>query len=469
MESTALYCPSPIAQSHLNRNDYAVSLLNEGLKVGLTTGEQIGFFQQQLMLLMRKSIERYTRGQSSSVRTSVAQNILLSNLYSLDAYLLRFPHPEDALAALMNERVQLLWEKGQQCLQDLLADANTLYRQVQQTRLCWELIAYNDTIDHAFDLFFKDYDVLFGAHDTMAGIDYPLAKDDQSLRGVLYIKQYLEKLTIENQFCALFSPQEITDLLENYGRQYQTNYKDLLINVFELTLFNALSSLLIGRSARRLVLSPTELALLQERLCPLNQAQLSNLVDEAIVQLCGELVLLDLNSIAYIHSCKAVFVSRLLKSLEQDTLHRFVVFQDAAKPQPIMVFHEGSKMDDKSFRIVYNRVTKAADATEKARIIHTHLHSLTDIVDILHAGCLDSTEYAAFYRLLSDLELSLLAHRTFFEELRALDAGFTLADLEKGNEKAEEDEKSALLSFLMSLDEERRKAIEAGIRLQALV
>lgn len=468
MENTALYRPSPIVSANLNRNDFAVSLLNEGLRTGLTSGEQVGFFQQQLMLLMRKSIERYTRGQSSSIRTSIAQNILLSNLYTIDAALLAFANPEDALTALMNESVQTLWEKGQQCIKDGLTTAKALYQQVKETRLPVQIIAYNSTIDDAFDSFFKDYDVLFGAHDTMAGIDYPLAHDDQSLRGIFYIKQYLEKLSFENEFCGLFPPMEATALMQNYGRLYRSNYKDLLINVFELTLRNALCCILIGKPAVRLILSSTDCTLLQERLRTLNRMQLSALMDEAIFRLSDELTLLNLNGIAYIHSCKGAFVASLYAALEQDTLQSFVITQDDAKLQPAMVFREGKKMDDKSFRIVYNRVAKAEDAAEKAQIIHSQLHSLTDIVDILLSGCINGAESVALYRLLSDLELSLLAERAFFEDLRELGGDFALVDLLTRIGKTEVDYKVALLGYLMSLGEERLKAIEAGIRMHAL-
>ena len=52
----------------------------------------------------------------------------------------------------------------------------------------------------------------------MVTIDYPLVFDDMRVRGMTYIKDYLEHLAIETAYCTLFSIEDINRLLYDFGR-----------------------------------------------------------------------------------------------------------------------------------------------------------------------------------------------------------------------------------------------------------
>lgn len=52
--------------------------------------------------------------------------------------------------------------------------------------------------------FFKSYIVKFEAQDVPVSIDYPLALDDMDVKGIYYVKNYIESIDIENRFCNLF-------------------------------------------------------------------------------------------------------------------------------------------------------------------------------------------------------------------------------------------------------------------------
>ena len=62
------------------------------------------------------------------------------------------------------------------------------------------------------------------------------------------IKNYLKNINIENRICSYFDKSAIDNMLENYGKMYSINYRDLLINVFELTITNAVFSFIINRN-----------------------------------------------------------------------------------------------------------------------------------------------------------------------------------------------------------------------------
>ena len=87
--------PSLVAQEKINQarliqNQYTISILNEGLRVGLLKIEDVYGAQRQLMSTLEKLIKRYTQGESSSVTSETAVSILASILYVIDTLLIAF-------------------------------------------------------------------------------------------------------------------------------------------------------------------------------------------------------------------------------------------------------------------------------------------------------------------------------------------------------------------------------------------
>ncbi|PAC32346.1 DUF6179 domain-containing protein [Caldifermentibacillus hisashii] len=70
----------------LLRNQYTISLLNVGLREGLLNSQEVYEVQIQLMQILKESIRRYTREESSSISSDVAEEILTSILYAVDAF-----------------------------------------------------------------------------------------------------------------------------------------------------------------------------------------------------------------------------------------------------------------------------------------------------------------------------------------------------------------------------------------------
>ncbi len=199
------------------------------------SAEEIGAVQLGVMQLLSEEILQYTNYQSSSVRTETAQNILESMLYSITAYL---DTQSDPAAVLRTQQLKELRRKGLNLLKQYVEECRVLLKEVKATRTPTELIAYNNTIDDAFDEFFKSYDPQFDAQNTAAMIDYPLLKDDQSVTGIVYIKNYLTQLKSENVFCAGYSKNYIRSLLLTHGLKHHLDYREMLINIPELILEN---------------------------------------------------------------------------------------------------------------------------------------------------------------------------------------------------------------------------------------
>ncbi|MCL6625091.1 MAG: DUF6179 domain-containing protein, partial [Alicyclobacillus shizuokensis] len=212
-DNQSLTSSNDINPSRLNKHQYTLSLLNEAQRIGLLSHQEVYSIQYKLMVILQDLIRRYTQGESSSVATDTAESILTSILYAVDADLLNFEHPNQAITYLKTSDVVKLYERGVERVSQCLEEVKSLYKEVKQHKLDVPVAAYNTTIDESLPLFIKKYNILFEAHNTMASIDYPLAMDNMRLQGVFYMKHYLERLQLENEFCSRFNPKALIHIM----------------------------------------------------------------------------------------------------------------------------------------------------------------------------------------------------------------------------------------------------------------
>jgi len=208
--------------------------LNNPMLAASLNAEEIAEFQLNMTQLLSEEIPRFNHEKSSSIRVEQAQSLLESMLYGVSAYLQTVPDPA---LVLKTQSVRTLWEAGVSLLEQAVKDCQTLLDEVKATRVPTELIAYNHTIDHAFGNALSPYDPRYAAHETPGGlIDYPLYRDDMSVTGILYIKNYLTQLLKENRFCAGYRENYIRALLLTHGVKHHLDYREMLINLPELIL-----------------------------------------------------------------------------------------------------------------------------------------------------------------------------------------------------------------------------------------
>ncbi len=231
---------------NLNKNQYTFSILKEGFRIGLIDKKTISSIQNQIMNILKDLITRYTVGESSSVPITTGEKLLASICYCIDAYCESFNDIEECIDVLKTKNIRELYEKGVELVTSYVDETRILYEKIKKDKLPIDLRAYDDTIDEGLSSFFKDYGVVFNAHDTMGSIDYPLTFDDMSIRGINYIKNYLNTLEVETFFCKFFSNNDIVKTLKQYGYIYNTDYRLELINVFEVLINNSIFSVLSG-------------------------------------------------------------------------------------------------------------------------------------------------------------------------------------------------------------------------------
>lgn len=198
------------------------------------TAEEQEKFRSEMLWELSRMIPKYNHGLGSSIQTERAENILESMLYCVSVYLRGVP---DQAAAMRSANGAELFQRGLAAVKDLLQESKRLYLDVLKTRIPTGLMVYNSTLDLGIPAFLKEYDPEFAAHEATAlnlSFDYPLLHQEEGLRGVLYIKNYLEELKAENLFCAKYRKNYIRSVLLLYGEEYHLDYHEMIVNIPEL-------------------------------------------------------------------------------------------------------------------------------------------------------------------------------------------------------------------------------------------
>ena len=453
---------SLIKRDHLDPRQYTISLLKEGLRAGLADNQTIGMIQGQVMLILKDLIMRYTRGESSSVRVETAEQLLNAIYYSIDACICHMNTPEEGLTLLKTKSIREIYEKGIELLSSCVTETKELYEKIRRNKLEVPLEIYNSLIEEDLPDFFRDYGVVFDAHDTMCNWDYPVIFDDMDARGIYYVKQYLEALETETEFCSRFSKDDIAKTLINYGRIYQTDYAKSPVNLFEVLINNSIFAALLGNSAARLSISKFQAGLLQRKLEGLDSARISSLVSEAIEQLIQDLKITHSPLIAYIQKYKEIFMERVWNAVTNGSLSNMIL-TDAEEgiEDGSILFEDRSRMNDDVFRSVIRRITACGSIEDKMNEITANVHSLEDLTDLLNAGCLFGEEFRAVFAALNDMELAVLGKKIFYEELR--NGLVNLAKVIMGGREIEKGWQGEYIGFLQGLDEDRLELIEGYV------
>lgn len=414
------------------------------------------------MSILSDLIQRYTQGKSSSVTSDTAERIMSSILYAVDANLRRFADPLRAVDYLTTADMRKIYGEGVDLLRQCLDETKRLYTVVKQNKLDVAVEAYHTTIDESLPVFLNQYGILFDAHNTMASIDYPLAVDDIQMEGVFYIREYVERLKMETDFCRLFSQGDLDTLLVHFGQVCRFDYRIELFNIFELVLNNAVFSILSGGDAHKIYISPGQFEALTRRFALASAAQIQTLLHEAADELLSRLNINDTQLSDYMHQCMRHLAQRAVNAARHHRLETVIIKEMKKKQKSYAIsLDNGDQMTDSRFRLLVDRITACEKTEEKVDLIQKNVHSLTDYVDVLNAGCLFGNEFHTLFRSLSHIELAILTKRVFYEDLRDHSCHFSSIVFQ---EKMPESEwEQHYVAFLQNLGPDRLNAVEACI------
>lgn len=386
---------------------YFQSLLQEAYVKGALSPKESERVQRECLKLLADCTERFTRGQSSSVRVEIAQGIMASNLFTIGLYLKSLPDVDAVLFQIENEPIEKLYEYGFQVLKRKINVAHYFFNQVCKTKLETANHAYNITIGQGFKPFFESYEINFHAHEIPSDIDYQLIHPVTDLAGVEFVIKYLENLYYENLFCSYFD----ADIIHEVMSGYDPSYKNLLDNICAQVFQNALGCQLLSAPLPLLDFSPADLNRLDKKLRSYNQLELQTQLKSAAQELITDLELTNPTQKKYLLASLPQITTTVYQGLATHSLDKVFVPRFNPNIKPIIHYNMGIKMDDKAYRELVTEFLSCRFFEDKLAIIKEQIKTLADMEDLLIASELESAEAAMIFALLEDIELAVLTTR----------------------------------------------------------
>ncbi len=294
----------------MSNNDIVLS--NGKLSESLTEDDEAKI-QSKLWQLLARRTELYTLGESSSVRIETAQELLQSINFCLGIYLRQSGNTKKLFVTADLEE---LFALGQKALENQIDLGKRLYNKACLTAPEIENISYKDTL-RSIGGFFKHYDYRFFSHIIPCDIDYQLChavKDN--LKGVEYINQYLGRIIIENDFVRSFEKSRVESLLESYC----SDYKGLLINIYEPLAANAIGLALLHEDVKALSITALDCERLTKLFEPLSATPAKSALNEAADRVCTELGINDPSSMRYLRKTAEELYPRIEAALPHGSL-----------------------------------------------------------------------------------------------------------------------------------------------------
>jgi len=358
------------------------------------------------MELLRVKLKYYTKDESSSVMTEVAESILQCIDYTIGIYLKNFDNIELITEELKHTSLSDMLKMGQDLIKNKKLECEKLFKEIKVNKLNVDNYSYNDTVDDGISPFFKEYDDFFAPHETPGcSIDYQLYIDTMHFIGIEYVYNYLYDLNLENEFCNKFDVDEVNKLLKGYDKECEL----LLINIFELVLINSLGLIICNKDLNSLNINNLDREIIKNRL---EKLSIEELKEELIkdVKICLEV--LGINNTELMTYIKkgilniALLINERIKLNKLETV--FISFNEE-EPNEIIEYTDGIRMTNSKFKKLTEEIRECSLAEDKILLIKNNIKSLEDLIDMLNADCLFGDEYIMFFKRLSKMEIVLLS------------------------------------------------------------
>ena len=213
----------------LDNNNYIESLLLVALERGIISNTQYEDIILKICFLLSERIKKYTGELTSSVPVKLASNINDSNIWTLGIYLKKF-NIKDSISLLLSEDINRLYILSKISLDAFFSKTKLFYKVVfLNNMLDINNYFYKATMREGIEAFFRLYDTSYDALNIHITADYDTYLKRPNLRGVKFIRKYLEYINYENIFCGKFDLDKISNLLD----RIYSDYRELPINIFE--------------------------------------------------------------------------------------------------------------------------------------------------------------------------------------------------------------------------------------------
>ena len=314
---------STIKRENLDERNYFKTLIENAYNNQILTDDDMINLQTQLLQLLDERIYRYNGHDSSSIRKEIMEDISNSNIYTISIYLKTFRNPDEAIQSMKKQGLITAYQEGRKKIDKMLKIIRVMHIKVKRNKLNIGNDIYDETIIGGIHGFLKIYDPDFKAQDIKITADYPLYNNlIGKLDGVEFIKEYLNSIYLENTFCKKFSEEKIEYLLYGYSQDYQ----ELIINVFEIVLLEAIACKLAKRNIQDLTISTSELNEIYELFKDKEEINIRNTIIKAYQDIIDEIQLTD-EFKKYIERNIDNIIGMVINAIKQKTLDKLFITQ----------------------------------------------------------------------------------------------------------------------------------------------
>lgn len=367
-----------VTRDELSEEHYLLSLLNKAAEKGLLAEEEMSGIQMAAVTRLAALVRSYTHGESTSVRTEVAESVMASLLYTVGLYLKSLPSPEAALRALKTENFDDMWQKGLKRIKAKAAVIAKIGGYLKTGHPDTHAIYYRYTAEKLAPLFFKKYDARFAAHDAAILPDYPLLTPlTRNTVGIEFVQKYFEGLYIETQFWRCLESAVCEDVLHAANPFYADTPENTLRPLF----FSALGAHLVGKAPRE-PLTERDVSRLKELLNGKSRREAETIFAEALLPMLNALGLSNASLVSYFSAFLPQAATEAVAACRAGTLNTVFLVPRRRDTQNRELFRFGKRMDDDKYSSVLYQVEHAESEEERKRLIVEKIRSLYDLEDL---------------------------------------------------------------------------------------
>lgn len=394
---------SPLDSRSIDYGQFTVTLMQEAARKGLLGAGDVVRIQRQLLDLLSEQIQKFTRGESSSIPAETADELMDGIGYCIDIALQIQPTLEESAALLQSRTAHELYALGRDYLAGRVRASEALLARIRSTRTPTVNAAYNITIDNSAPMMLRLWKADPYPRDFAVILEYPTAVES-SLDGIPGLYARLSALALENRFCAKF-PAETRLLLQDYAHQNRVSPADAYVNLFAVVMRNLLFSILLEQES--LTLLPDDVERLRTQLVPLAADERKLLILQAAQAALKRCAFAYPKLESYITEFASLFAAEL-NAANGEPAPFAVISQESTS----LISTLGDRLEDDAFTMVVDEILLCETAAEKAQIIENEIRSLDDLTDALGAFCIFDDEFAELFAAFDDSVCALLLHVT---------------------------------------------------------
>lgn len=393
----------PIKEELLNPKYYFQSLIEQARFCNLLSDKDLAVIQADLLSILVEQTEKWNKGESSSIPTEKAQDIMTSVLFVIGIQLKSYQTPEQAVDVLKSESLKLLFENGLKLVRRKMAISRQLQKRILNNLLDTPNVYYHSTVADGIDGFFKLYRPQFSAHEIHITADYPVLAGRPALDGIEFIENYLRCIEAENAFCVCFKPQDIHHLLCGLT----LDYRSIPLNIFEPVILSALGLVMLYRSPKKLNLNEDDISALYRQFSHQSEKDIQASLKKALLSLNKEMDILQ-SSKRYIMMCLQKLAASIKNAVLTKTLDKVFLVPAYPESEPKIIISYGDRMNDIKYQKLVDRILQIDSSEEKITLILNEVHSLADLLDILSDTELYAEDFKLLVNMLSPSEFVML-------------------------------------------------------------